>query len=263
MDKYEFNIKVEQIRKLVNKGDYETAMKISDNIDWSKVRNANLLSMVADVYEKNKEYQEAKDILLLAFERAPIGKRLLYKLTKLALKEGNVEEAEAYYREFCDLTGDDPRQQLLRYMILKQKHAPVEQLIHSLESYTSEELDEKWMYELAELYHQAGDEQRRVGMCDKIMLMFGLGKYVDKAMDLKQQYAPLTQYQMDLVENRDKYEEKLRAVERSFKGNRTGRFSGCRAGTVVRARSGKFGGSVLDRGNRVRCRAGTFYRRRE
>lgn len=215
MDKYEFNIKVEQIRKLVNKGDYETAMKIADTIDWKKVRNANLLSMVATVYEKNKEYQDAKDILLLAFERAPIGKRLLYKLTDLALKEGNLEEAQAYYREFCDLAGDDPRQQLLRYMILKAMDAPLEQLIHSLESYTSEELDEKWLYELAELYHEAGDAARCVSTCDKIMLMFGLGKYVDKAMELKIQYAPLNKYQMDLVENRDKYEEKLRAVEQS------------------------------------------------
>ena len=106
MDKYEFNIKVEQIKKMVSRGDYETAMKIADTIDWHRVRNASLLSMIAEIYEKNKEYQEAKDILLLAFERAPIGKRLLYKLTDLALKEGNVAEAEAYYREFCDLALD-------------------------------------------------------------------------------------------------------------------------------------------------------------
>ncbi len=216
MDKYEFNIKVDQIRKLVNKGDYATAMKITDTIDWKKVRSANLLSMVSQVYEKNGEYQDAKDILLLAFERAPVGKRLLYKLTELALKEENMEEAEDYYREFCELSADDPRQYLLRFMILKQKGAPIEQLIHSLESYVSEELDEKWLYELAELYHEAGDVSRCVSTCDKIMLMFGLGKYVDKAMDLKIQYAPLTKYQMDLVENREGHEEKLRAVEESF-----------------------------------------------
>lgn len=216
MDKYEFTIKVEQIRKLMSKADYVTAMKIADTIDWRKVHSANTLSMVSQVYEKNKEYREAKEILLLAFERAPIGKRLLYKLTDLALKDGAIDEAEAYYREFCDMANDDPRQYLLRYMILKQKGAPIEQLIHSLESYTAEELDEKWLYELAELYHQAGDSARCVTTCDKIMLMFGLGKYVDKAMELKLQYAPLTSYQMDLVENREKYEEKLRAVELSF-----------------------------------------------
>lgn len=216
MDKYEFNIKVEQIKKLVGKSDYETAMKIADTIDWRRVRNTNLLSMVAMVYEKNEDYEEAKEILLLAFERAPIGKRLLYKLAELALKEGNIDEAEAYYREFSDLAGEDPRQQLLRYMILKAKGAPAQQLIHSLESYVSQEIDEKWLYELAELYSLAGMPDRCVETCDKIMLMFGLGKYVDKAMELKIQYAPLTSYQMDLVENRDKYEAKLRAVEQGY-----------------------------------------------
>ena len=216
MDKYEFNIKVEQIKKLVGKNDYETAMKIADTIDWKRVRNTNLLSMVATIYEKNEDYQEAKEILLQAFERAPIGKRLLYKLAELAIKEGDIEEAEAYYKEFGDLASDDPRQQLLRFMILKAKGAPAQQLIHSLESYTSVELDEKWLYELAELYSLAGMPDRCVETCDRIMLMFGLGKYVDKAMDLKIQYAPLTNYQMDLVENRDKYEAKLRAVEQEY-----------------------------------------------
>lgn len=219
MDKYEFNIKVEQIKKLVNRGDYATAMKIADTIDWHRVRNANLLTMVAQVYEKNDEYQEAKDILLLAFERAPVGKRLLYKLAELALKDGSVAEAEAYYREFCDLAQEDPRQYLLRYMILKAKEAPIEQLIRALEKYTSTEVDEKWMYELAELYHKAGLEEKCVSTCDTIMLLFGLGKYVDKAMDLKLEYAPLNKYQMDLVENRDKYEAKLRAVEEEYSSN--------------------------------------------
>lgn len=216
MDKYEFNIKVEQIKKLVGKNDYETAMKIADTIDWRRVRNTNLLSMVAMVYEKNEDYQEAKEILLQAFERAPIGKRLLYKLAELAIKEGNIEEAESYYKEFGDLASEDPRQQLLRYMILKAKGAPAQQLIHSLESYTSVELDEKWLYELAELYSLAGMAERCVETCDRIMLMFGLGKYVEKAMDLKVQYAPLTNYQMDLIENRDKYEARLRAVEQEY-----------------------------------------------
>lgn len=217
MDKYEFNIKVEQIKKLVNRGDYATAMKIADTIDWHRVRNASLLTMIAQIYEKNEEYQEAKDILLIAFERAPIGKRLLYKLTELALKEGSVGEATAYYKEFCELAQDDPRQYLLRYMILKAKNAPIEQLIRALETYTSTEVDEKWMYELAELYHKAGMEEKCVATCDTIMLLFGLGKYVDKAMDLKLEYAPLNKYQMDLVENRDKYEAKLRAVEEEYK----------------------------------------------
>ena len=217
MDKYEFNIKVEQIKKLVNKGDFETAMKIADTIDWRRVRSTSLLTMISQIYEKNAEYQDAKDILLLAYERAPLGKGLLYKLTDLALRENNIQEAEAYYREFCELSGDDPRQYLLRFLILEAKDAPLEQQINSLERYCQEELDEKWLYHLAELYHQANQADDGVRICDKIMLMFGLGKYVDKAMELKLQYAPLTKYQMDLVENREKYEEKLRAVEEEYK----------------------------------------------
>lgn len=220
MDKYEFNIKVEQIKKMVSRGDYETAMKIADTIDWRRVRNVNILSMVATIYEKNEEYQEAKDILLLAFERAPIGKRLLFKLAELAIKEGSFQEAEDYYREFCDLAPDDPRQYILRYLILGAKGAPAEQLIHTLEQYCNIELDEKWLYELAELYAEAGMGELCVMACDKIMLMFGLGKYVEKAMELKIQFAPLTKYQMDLVENRDKYEARLKAVEQEYRAGK-------------------------------------------
>ena len=140
-------------------------------------------------------------------------------MADLALKDGSTAEAEAYYREFCDLAQDDPRQYLLRYKILKAKKAPVDQLIRALEVYTASEVDEKWLYELADLYHKAGIEDKCVATCDRIMLLFGLGKYVDKAMDLKLEYAPLNKYQMDLVENRDKYEAKLRAVEEEYSGN--------------------------------------------
>ena len=146
-----------------------------------------------------------------------IGKHLLYKLAELAVKEGSIGEAEDYYREFCDLAPDDPGQYILRYLILGAKGAPVEQLIHTLEQYCNIELDEKWLYELAKLYSQAGMNELCVMACDKLMLMFGLGKYVDKAMELKLQYAPLTGYQMDLVENRDKYEAKLKAVEQEYR----------------------------------------------
>lgn len=218
MDKYEFNIKVEQMKKQAKLGDYETAMKIADGIDWRRVQNVSLLSLVSEIYEKNQEFGEAKDILLIAFERAPIGKGLLYKLTKLALNENSVEEAEAYYREFYDLAPDDTRQYILRYMILKAKGAPLDQLIHALETYNHAELNEKWMYELAELYHEAGRSDDCVRMCDSIMLMFGLGKYVDKAIELKteKEGRPLTEYQQSLIDNRDKYAEKLKKVEEEF-----------------------------------------------
>ena len=213
MDKYEFNIKVGQIKKLAEEKDYVTAMKIADGIDWSRVRNANLLSMVAGVYEKNGEYQEAKDILLLAFERAPVGKRLLFKLAELSVRSGDIDEAEDFYREFTDLAPDDSRAFLLEYLILKAKGAPASQLIHSLEQYTAQELDERWLYELAELYARAGMGAECVRLCDKITLLFGLGKYSERAMQLKQNFANLSDYQRDLVENRGKYEDNLKRVE--------------------------------------------------
>ncbi len=216
MEKYERDVKVNQLKKMADKGDYETAMKIADSLDWKKEKDATLLALVSQVYEKNEEYQDAKEILLMAYERAPVGKRFLYNLTELALKEGDPDEAEAYYREFCEVAQDDPRQYLLRYMILRARNASTEQLIHALESYTSEELDERWMYELAELYSEAGDIDKCVSMCDKIMLMFGLGQYVDKAMELKMRYASLSPEQMDLFENREKYEQRLKDVEASF-----------------------------------------------
>ena len=216
MDKYEFNIKAEQMRKMAEQGDYKTAMQIADTIDWRRVRNANLLSYVADIYEHNSEYEEAKDILLLAFERAPVGKRFLYKLAEISVKAGDLQDAQEFYHEFCEMSPDDSRQYLLRYLILKAKGASAEQLIAPLEEYTSEEVDEEWLYTLAKLYSEAGCEDACVRTCDKIMLLFGLGQYVDKAMELKLQYRSLSKEQMDLVENRSKYEEKLRKVSEAF-----------------------------------------------
>ena len=216
MDKYEFNIKAEQMRKMAEQGDYKTAMQIADTIDWRRVRNANLLSYVADIYEHNSEYEEAKDILLLAFERAPVGKRFLYKLAEISVQAGDLQDAQEFYHEFCEMSPDDSRQFLLRYLILKAKGASAEQLIAPLEEYTSEEVDEEWLYTLAKLYSEAGCEDACVRTCDKIMLLFGLGQYVDKAMELKLQYRSLSKEQMDLVENRSKYEEKLRKVSEEF-----------------------------------------------
>ena len=216
MDKYEFNIKAEQMRKMTLQGDYKTAMQIADTIDWRRVRNANLLASVADIYEHNKEYQEAKDILLLAFDRAPIGKRFLFKLAEISVESGELRDAQEFYNEFCEVCPEDARQYLLRYKILKAKGAKPDQLISSLEQYTSTELDEKWLYELAALYDEAGREEECVKTCDKIMLLFGLGKYVDKAMELKLKYQPLTKQQMDQVENRDKYEAKLERVSKEY-----------------------------------------------
>ncbi|MDO4787892.1 MAG: hypothetical protein Q4A19_01880 [Johnsonella sp.] len=201
MDKYEFNIKVEQLKKLVKEKDYANAMQIADNIDWRRVHNASLLSTVSEIYERMQDYTEAKEILLLAYERVPVGKHLLYRLTKLAIKEGSIAEAEAYYNEFNEIAPHDSRAFILRYMIMKEKGAPAEQLIAILENYNRTEINEKWMYELAELYHQAGCSDDCVRICDNIMLMFGVGDYVEKAMRLKVEGEgrELNEYQQNLM----------------------------------------------------------------
>ena len=191
MDKYEFSIKAEQIKKLIGQEDYKTAMQIADTIDWNRVRSVNLLSSIAEIYEKNGEYEEAKDILLLAFERAPVGKRFLYKLSELSLSSGAIDDAVEFYHEFLDVSPEDPRKYLLQYMILKAKGARASQLIGPLENYTETELEEQWLYELAKLYGEAGREDDCVRICDKMILLFGMGKYVDKAMDLKLHYRPV------------------------------------------------------------------------
>lgn len=218
MDRNEFNLRVDQMRKQASLGDYATAMKIADGIDWRRVPNVSLLSQVSEIYEKNREYGEAKEILLLAFERAPMGKGLLYKLTQLALKDRNVEEADAYYREFCDLARDDTRQYILQYQILKEKRASAAQLIQPLEQYNAREIDEEWLYELAEAYHAAGRSEDCIAACDRIMLLFGTGPFVEKAAKLKQdgEGAKLTSYQQSLIDHSEIYEERLEKVKEEF-----------------------------------------------
>lgn len=212
MDKYEFSIKAEQIKKLSGQGDYKTAMQIADTIDWNRVRNANLLSSIAEIYEKNGEYEEAKDILLLAFERAPVGKRFLYKLSELSLSSGAIDDAVEFYREFMDVSPEDPRKFLLQYMILKAKGARAEQLVGPLEQFTETELEEQWLYELAKLYGEAGREDDCVRTCDKMILLFGMGKYVDKAMDLKLHYRPLKEEEAPRTIVKEEYDEEPKTV---------------------------------------------------
>lgn len=202
MDKYEFNIKAEQISRLVEEGDYGTAMQIADTIDWRRVRNANLLSSIADIYDRNGEYEEAKDILMLAFERAPVGKRFLFRLSELSLKAGDISAAQEFYNEFCDVSPEDDQQYLLRFLILRAKGAGAEQLAGVLEMYTSTELDEKWLYELARLYAEAGNPAAAVQTCDRIVLMFGFGDYVQRALELKQQFQALNPEQAALLSRR-------------------------------------------------------------
>ncbi len=215
MDKREFSIKAEQMQKQAELGDYATAMKIADKIDWRRVTNVSQLARVSEIYEKNGEYREAKEIMLLAFERAPMGRGLLIKLLELALKDNDIAEAERYYREFLDLAPEDSRQYVLRYQILSAKGAAPGQKIPPLERYVELELDEPLMYELAELYHAAGRHEECVELCDRITLLFGTGEWVEKAMLLKteREEQPLTEYQQNLLDHREEYAARLRALE--------------------------------------------------
>ncbi len=186
MDKYEYNVKSDQIRKLYSHKEYEAAAKIADEIDWRKVKDNSMISRVADVYENNKEYSKAKDILLIAYERSPLGRQLAYRLTILSLRTRDFVEADEFYQDFVEMSPMDVAQYILKYRIAKAKGEDTDILISILEAYVEVEKDERWQYELAKLYHDAGYEDKCVSMCDDIIVWFNGGKYVEKAMKLKQ-----------------------------------------------------------------------------
>ena len=208
MDKHELNVKVEQMRKQAGLGDYQTAVKIADKIDWRRVSNVSLLTQVSEIYEKVGKYAEAKDILLLAVERTPMGRGLLFKLTQLDLKVNSIDEAEECFEEFQRLAPQDTRQKLLRYLILKAKGAQPQQLMPPLEEYVSEELSDEWMYELAELYHRAGMREACLDLCDRITILFGTGEWVQKALRLKAEGEgePLNEYQQSILQGEIYYQ---------------------------------------------------------
>ena len=218
MDKYEFNLKVEQLNKLVKSGDYKAAMRITDTIDWRRVHKADLLATVSKVYEKNNEYKEAREILLLSYDRAPVGKRVLYKLAMLAIKEGDISEAQEYYKEYTEISPQDSRKYLMEYHIANAKGEGIEKKIRILEKYNDiEKTDEKWKFELAQLYAKAGRIEDCIKTCDEIMLLFGVGEYVDKAAELKESTGcPLSSKQLDMVENKEYYEERLNTLAEKY-----------------------------------------------
>ena len=217
MDKYEYNVKLEQIKKLIRKKDYATAARIADTIDWYKVKNNQTIVLIADVYEASGRYEQARENLKLAYDRSGLGRQIAYKLVKVCIKCGKIDEAEDFYDDFVSAAPRDISKYLLQYELAKAKGEPLEKQISILEQYLEEDMDDRWAFELAKLYHKTGQRDKCIEQCDTVMLWFSDGKYVDKAMELKLQYAPLTKYQMDLVENREKYEEKLRAVEEEYK----------------------------------------------
>lgn len=186
LDKYEYNIKSDQIKKLYNRRDFAAAARIADQIDWRRVKDNAMISRVADIYENNKEYEKAKATLLIAYERSPMGRQLAYRLTILSLRTKDFVEADEFYRDFVEMSPMDVAQYILKYRISKAKGEDIDVLIQILEAYVGVEKDERWQYELAKLYHEAGYEEKCVSMCDDIMLWFNDGKYADKALALRE-----------------------------------------------------------------------------
>ena len=213
MDKYEFNLKIEQMKKLVNEEDYQTALRIAESIEWERVRNTNLLTMAATVFEKNDRLDEARGLLIMALERAPVGKRILFKLGELSVRSGDIEEAEDYYHEFHEIAPDDTGNYLLQYMLLKAKHAPYDRQLIPLERYCEADPDEKWLYELATSYEYAGRIEDSVKTCDRIALLYGDSPYSRKALRLKQRYANLTEAQRNILNPRTFTEEQVQAAQ--------------------------------------------------
>lgn len=192
MDKTEYHMKLEELNGLVENQDYKGALQIVNSIDWRRVKSVKTLSMVADVYEMNKEYQRCKEILLLANSRSMIGKMVLYRLVEVSLKLGETEQAADYYSKFVDAAPNDNSRFILKYKIYRAQKAPLEDQIAILEDYKDREYTERWAYELAKLYSQSGQQEKCVEACDDLVLWFSEGRYVMKAMELKMQYEPLS-----------------------------------------------------------------------
>ena len=186
MDRYEYNVKSDQIKKYYSQKDFESAAEVADEIDWYKVKDNAMLNKVADIYENIRQYDKAKEILLIAYERSPLGRQLAYKLTILALRTKNFVEADEFYQDFVEMAPTDVTQYLLKYRIAKAKGEHIDILIEILEAYVDVEMDERWQYELAKLYHEAGRDDDCIRMCKELELWFNEGKYVNKARELKE-----------------------------------------------------------------------------
>ena len=195
MDRYEFDIKIEQIKKLMKKKDFATAVKIADTIDWKKVKENPLLIIAADVYEISGKYDEAREVLLLAYEKTGLGRQLAYRLCRLSVKRGDFKEAEEFYDEFSHNSPYDAGKYILQYEMAKGKGESLDKQISILETFIGEDMDDRWAYELAKLYHKAHLSDKCVELCDTIILWFADGKYVEKALELKQLYVPLSENQ--------------------------------------------------------------------
>ena len=203
LDKEEFRVKLGEINKLVEGQDYKGAMQIVDSIDWRRVKNVRTLCVVGEIYAANKRYEESKEIFLLAYHRAPIGKNILYRLIEVSLKMGQISEATEFFDEYREVAGNDNSQYILKYKIAREKNASLNEQIRILEEYKEKEFTERWSYELAKLYYKAGDKQKCLDLCNEMVLWFNDGNYVMKALDLKQRMGVLT------GEEKEKYEEQF------------------------------------------------------
>lgn len=197
MDKYEYQLKTEHIRQVAARKEYGEAAKLCDTIDWTKIRDVKMLTLAADVYTAVGEYEKAIDILQQAYEYAAMGRRIVYRLTELALKADSYDDAKNYFEEFCRIAPNDQGRYILLYKMARYKKATLDEKIKILEAYKREDFDEKWAYELAVLYAMNNEKDKCIQLCDDIILWFGLGKYVEKALSLKSQFAPLTQAQKE------------------------------------------------------------------
>lgn len=202
MDKYEYRVKTEQMLEYMEQKAYGKAMEIADTIDWRKVKNASMLCSVSEIYEQNEKYEKSRDVLFIAYDRTPGSRKIIYRLGILALKLGEPSEAMDCYEEFVSVAPKDPNQYILRYKILKAQNAPITQQIEVLEEFKKAEYIEKWAYELAKLYDEAGMITECLEECDDLILWFSEGKYVYRAMELKMKYKPLTPLQQE------KYDQK-------------------------------------------------------
>ena len=200
VDKTEYHLKLEEINRLVDAQDYEGALTVADSIDWRRVKSVRTLCMVADIYEVNGELEKSMQMLQLAHKRSSIGKMILYRQVELALKMGLYDDAVKYYNEYLETASNDTSKYILKYKIYKAQKAPLENQIAILEEYKEREYTERWVYELAKLYKKAGQEKKCVETCDDLVLWFGEGKYVTKAMELKMTYTPLSPSQKEKYE---------------------------------------------------------------
>jgi len=195
VDKYEYNLKLDQIKALSAEEGYMSAAEIADSINWNKIKNVNTLVKIGEIYEKAERYQDARDILLMAYDRSPIGRMIIYRLAEVAIKMGDYDAATEYYDEFVEIAPHDDMKYVLRYAIKKGQGASFDELITILEEYKDEEYTEEWAYELAYLYHKAGKADKCIDACDELILWFGDGPYVERALELKILYQPLTKAQ--------------------------------------------------------------------